>query len=178
VAYAPYIQTYADQCIHLTHVHSGTRKLHTVACYIHAVIRYTHCTLANDNSYIILLLHIATVTHFNVTDAPGCIRSAHVPKECMLYIHAEGGPPVIVNGSSGNSSINSSDNGLVGAADNVLPIQVFKHLEINIFPGTSYTLVLQVCDIDYMHAYVYFNCIHSYNHQCMVRGYMPSSLCQ
>jgi hypothetical protein len=95
----------------------------------------------------------------------------------MLYIHAEGGPPVIVNGSSANSSsVNSSsgngssNNGSgnsssAAAVNDVMPIQVFKHLEINIFPGTSYTLELQVCNVISRHLHFHYElCHHNITH--------------
>jgi hypothetical protein len=144
-----------------TRVHSVTHHcIHTPRCIMHTPV----CTLTQCCSSVLLLLHILRYTRYrHYTDAPGCIRSAHVPKECMLYIHAEGGPPVIVNGSSGNGSSANGSSGNSSAVDNnAMPIQVFKHLEINIFPGTSYTLMLQVCVHSYIPSYqVLYDTLHN-----------------
>jgi hypothetical protein len=76
---------------------------------------------------------------------------------------------VIVNGSSGNGS---SANSSAAVDNNVMPIQVFKHLEINIFPGTSYTLMLQVRTPTCIPGYqVLYQTLHN-TASCVQRGAM------
>ncbi|CAM9283675.1 unnamed protein product, partial [Ectocarpus sp. 13 AM-2016] len=57
------------------------------------------------------------------TTATGCTPRPHKPKEIMISIRADGGPPVLV----GNTEVS-----------------VFKHLEVNIFPSVHYNLCINI----------------------------------
>jgi hypothetical protein len=94
--------------------------------------RWTCCGAAEEgknfhSSYLIALslslFSCAMSPLSRYADAPGCLRRPHIAKEVMLTLRAQGGPSVLAAAT---------------------PVSVFKHVEVNMFPSASYTLVLQL----------------------------------